>query len=922
METTKHRCRWVHRFDWSAVAPSLTRQLLINVYRSSRNAGETAKIRALSHEGLAEQAKTVFTSSLKSSRRFDAAIDVLVKHWIPNTPSTNLERLVTRIQATVIGRDRKLSLATKLQRVAFMQRCERTTNFKANVFKAFKEAHRIPKWECQRFGGEKVKPRPHVLEGTNEPPPYPLYPHQADAIQSLDALLKSRKPRSGVVVLPTGSGKTDIAAVWLLQCMRENPSLRVLWLAHQQQLLDQAIGRFETRARSLPKSFKRIARLIHGNAADIAVIAHEQIDVAAVTFQSLAINFFKGRTKQRYLETFLDRPTIVVVDEAHHAAAPTYDAILDVMARNPNTKAIVGLTATPWPTSPRARAAFRRRFSRELIHVTAEELIDKAILARPVLQTIATGQRVQLTAREMELAKSQDLAPRVLRQLETIQRNNLIVKTFEARLRDWGKTLVFATSIRHADQLGELFERHAPTRVLHSETKQPRSEIIGWFRNSKGPCALISVGMLTEGVDLPDARTAFLARPTTSRILLRQMIGRVLRGTRAGGKAEANLVFFRDVWTNFFDVLEPPEVYPKLTLTRTGPGGEAPLPPVVDDSENPIEADVLAEIERQFESHLTFDGEENRGIPIDPLLIPSRLVGYYQLDDLVIPVFEHQQSGYEALIDLSLRPRGLRGRSVLSLFDDSHPPYPGHRSLQALIEYVREYDEPPEFFNLDSRLGPDLVARKILDAGAITDLKREKIIQDGFERSANRAVYPSSEIFEEAVEQRIRQLRRVRRKEPRRFEPEKPLEPSDRRRKLPRHERDLGSIRDLALQNAYKLLPRHLGVLLKHFAPPVEWTRRAVGSTWGHWSLQLQGRRRGEQVIRVNRMLRTIPEAASDELLAYLIYHELLHSLLPGQGHDTEFRKLESLWPRSAELDAEFETLHERWNLDPQRYDD
>jgi hypothetical protein len=406
---------------------------------------------------------------------------------------------------------------------------------------------------------------------------------------------------------------------------------------------------------------------------------------------------------------------------------------------------------------------------------------------------------------------------------------------------------------------------------------------------------------------------------------MRQMIGRVLRGPQAGGKSEANLVFFRDVWTNFFAVLEPPEVFTgTITWPPEGRHGESPLPPVIDDAGNPIEPEVLAALWRQIRSSLSIDGIDNESVasPIDPLLIPSRLIGYYRLGDEVIPVFEHQKSGYDALLDLALTPGGMRGTPALSLFDDSHPPYPTPRSLQSLIEHVREFEEPPPFFELDAELGPDLVASAVLKAGSITDVKREKIIRAGFDGSANRVAYPSFERFEEAVEQRIRQLRRIRSGKPPRHEPETPLKESNRRRLLPRYDRNLEPIRSKVLETANEILPKHLRALLKEFAPPVEWTRRAVRSTWGHWSLRLQGRRRGEQLIRVNRILRTTREAVSDELIAYLIYHELLHSLLPGQGHDAEFRELESLWVGSAELDAEFATMHERWKLAPEKYDD
>ncbi len=68
---------------------------------------------------------------------------------------------------------------------------------------------------------------------------------------------------------------------------------------------------------------------------------------------------------------------------------------------------------------------------------------------------------------------------------------------------------------------------------------------------------LVSVNMLSEGVDLPDARTAVLACPTASRIRLRQMIGRVLRGPASGGDLDADVVYLQDVWANFADISSP-----------------------------------------------------------------------------------------------------------------------------------------------------------------------------------------------------------------------------------------------------------------------------------------------------------------------------------------------------------------------------
>jgi hypothetical protein len=133
-------------------------------------------------------------------------------------------------------------------------------------------------------------------------------------------------------------------------------------------------------------------------------------------------------------------------------------------------------------------------------------------------------------------------------------------------------------------------------RALHSESPD-RAGTLDWFRQSKDKAVLVSVGMLTEGVDLPDAQTAFLARPTTSRILLRQMIGRVLRGKKSGGGEFAHVVYFQDDWGNFADVLEPPEVIDVAPPAWCQTPVDRPLPAImVDDDQNQIPTPVWSSL--------------------------------------------------------------------------------------------------------------------------------------------------------------------------------------------------------------------------------------------------------------------------------------------------------------------------------------
>ncbi|MGI8701646.1 MAG: DEAD/DEAH box helicase, partial [Nocardioidaceae bacterium] len=289
---------------------------------------------------------------------------------------------------------------------------------------------------------------------------------------------------------------------------------------------------------------------------------------------------------------------------------------------------------------------------------------------------------------------------------------------------------------------------------------------------------MVSVGMLTEGVDVPDARTAFLARPTTSRILMRQMIGRVLRGERAGGEATGHIVYFRDQWTNFDEVLEPGELpgFGGSVATTPHSGPEHRLPPVLGASGIEIGEDVLAQIRRMYSTRMS-------ALPLDPVTTATVLVGYYALDDLNVPVMEHQRDTYEAVIEKALAGGPFTGAPALSMFDSDPPPYPTERAVRAVLGHVRTYETAPTFVPIKAQVSSLSIAHKLRDAPAMDDDARETWLRQEFESSLARLAYESFEHFEEAVDRDLRELRRSRRG--RRLNPEM-LEPRRPSASLPK----------------------------------------------------------------------------------------------------------------------------------------
>lgn len=913
--------RRVSRFSWSAVDAGLVRQILEQVYLDAGDEEQARQVRRLSDRAARATAAERLGEPPNRGIFSKGVDDVLREKWLPRAKARVVDELTATVSLTLSGAALAEPVETKAQQVRFLQSRNWTNNLRTNLRKAFVRAHRDSvKVEVTR-GRDGGLRGPTRLVGKGETADRPWYDHQVHAHARLDELWAQEDRFGARLVLPTGAGKTDTVASWLLHRLAEDERLRVLWLVHQQELASQAMARFAALARLQPAGFERRGRVIHSSGSALSTLTDDELTVAAVTYQSFRD---LDARKKRQLAAFLARPTVVVVDEAHHAGAPSFHALLDFVDDQPELQGVLGLTATPYPSAPGARARFMERF-RTLVHeVEVAQLIREKVLARPVVTTIQTGETVPtLDASQLAQATSSDIPAEVLAQLDVHHRNRLVVKTWSKHQDAWGKTLVFATNIDHANKLTGTFRRaRADVRALHSGIRD-RSKVLEWFRAADGSAVLVSVGMLTEGVDLPDARSAFLVRPTTSPILMRQMVGRVLRGPRAGGELEAHVVHFRDEWANLPDVLYPEEVLPDCRPDSDGRSA-APWTPgaIIDDEELALRADVAAQAARAFERLAAlFDADDDdpyNDRPPEPLIRGARIVGYYDLGGFPAAVFEHQRPGYDALLADALGRDELRGTSLLSYFDDSPPPYPSLRALKELVALAREYGEAPSLEPCHADIGPERAAREILDAGPLTEAERFELIHQEYQKSLNRVAFANVEAFEEAVAQQLRELRRTTRRLDAEAPPGVGIEPSSLPR-LPRIERDLDAIRWLAVETARDVLPPALAQRLSAL-PEVMWTKRCVSSTWGHWSLRMAGKGRGKAMIRINRVLRTRPKHVPDEMLAYLVFHEILHHLLPGQGHDAEFREMEARWPDADRWDREFDTLHERWDLRPESY--
>lgn len=181
--------------------------------------------------------------------------------------------------------------------------------------------------------------------------PYPLYAFQQAAVETMEARYEEGNMR-GLLVLPTGGGKTTTAVEWLMPHLLQGK--RVLWLAHRHELLEQALATFK-RAASYRKQSPITYRLVSGKHQSMKGLTTEQLVIASKDSAYL---------QQALLKWCDSQEVIVVVDEAHHAVARTYRILLMDIRKCAKRMTLLGLTATPYRTSEDEAGALKKIFTR------------------------------------------------------------------------------------------------------------------------------------------------------------------------------------------------------------------------------------------------------------------------------------------------------------------------------------------------------------------------------------------------------------------------------------------------------------------------------------------------------------------------------------------------------------------------------
>lgn len=396
------------------------------------------------------------------------------------------------------------------------------------------------------------------------------YPHQIEAMKALSSEVENKEDYKGLLVLPTGGGKTLTAVQWILKNVINNKN-KVLWIAHRHELLDQALKSFIDNSYSnliTNRTFYNY-RIISGkHDRPVNIKSHDDIIIASKDSLGSGIKYLiKNWIKASKEDIF------IVVDEAHHAVAKGYVKILKEVEKEAKGKVrIIGLTATPFRTSEDEKGALKKIFKDDITYgIDLRKLINTEILSQPIFieEKTKVDMSLDLSEKQLNFIKNSDVLPEDVAKFiaENKDRNRFIVEHYIKNKDKYGKTIVFAVNQMNAIALKSIFEKYGVKAdyvisglksggTLVSISNEEKDRIIKDFKDGKLD-VLINVNILTEGTDIPNTQTVFLARQTTSSILMTQMIGRALRGKKAGGTDKAYVVSFVDDWKNKISWVNP-----------------------------------------------------------------------------------------------------------------------------------------------------------------------------------------------------------------------------------------------------------------------------------------------------------------------------------------------------------------------------
>ena len=337
------------------------------------------------------------------------------------------------------------------------------------------------------------------------------YSYQQEILDKLDAERTVRNYWRNLVVAATGTGKTVISALDYKRFRRQYPGkpCRLLFVAHREEILQQSLV-----------TFRAVLKDANFGSMFVGSYRPESIDHLFMSIQTVNSQSFTEKTSPDFYD-------YIIVDEFHHAAAPTYQKLLAYY----QPKILLGLTATPERMDGKSILPyFNNRIAAE---IRLPEAIDRKLLSP--FQYFGVTDTVDLDSLKWanggydrtELSNLYTLSGAVAN-----RRADLVISSLLKYVTDIDevKGLGFCVTVEHARFMANYFNgRGIPSLCLtgqspDEERKSAKEQLVsGQVR------FIFVVDIYNEGVDIPEVNTVLFLRPTESLTIFLQQLGRGLR---------------------------------------------------------------------------------------------------------------------------------------------------------------------------------------------------------------------------------------------------------------------------------------------------------------------------------------------------------------------------------------------------------
>ena len=382
-------------------------------------------------------------------------------------------------------------------------------------------------------------------------------------IRIKNKLIKSIKNNNlkAIVHMPTGSGKTKTTIATLLEHNLKTQFLNqniIIWLAHSDELCDQAKDSFEELWRLYGTGDLPLMRLKDQKLDEINKLSGGIIICTYSKLHRMRVNM----NGAKILETIRNKSMFIVADEAHMVPAQTFTESIEFISKLDFTF-LIGLSATPGGYYVDQTEKLSNYFLKNKITITNDEdkelegdepinfLQKQGVLSYIKTHQVKTDFNFEFTPEEQERILSsfeEGLSPELIKKMgEDVERNICIFGELSNLYEQNLSTIVFACSLKHTKLLHKIciLSGMKVAKIDDKTSNQNRKQIVRDFKN-KEIKIIFNYGVLSTGFDAPGTEAILIARPTTSPVIYSQMLGRGLRGPKFGGKSECLLIDLKD----------------------------------------------------------------------------------------------------------------------------------------------------------------------------------------------------------------------------------------------------------------------------------------------------------------------------------------------------------------------------------------